>query len=438
MNFKSAISKFLYEGGVKVPHCKHTANFPTEKLPVPDKVYIPMSQHIGAPCKPCVQKGDYVYVGTKIGEAPVAMSMNIYSSVSGTVESIGEVLRNTGKSVTMITIKSDGKQEVDPSIAPPDVHDLESFISALGNSGIVGLGGAGFPTDVKMLPKNLSDIDTLVINGAECEPYLTTDNREMLEHPQEIIYGIESVQKYLGIEKAILCIEENKPEAIDVMTKMLEKKNDNISVCVLESRYPQGAELLLIKNATGRVVPRGQLPASVGVIVQNVTTISSIGKFLKTGMPLVNKRLTVDGDIIAFPRNIEVAIGTPLKVILDYCQLKDTPGKIIVGGPMMGSAQMDTDYPITRQNNGLLAFSKAKTIKREETACIRCGRCVNSCPMGLSPVDIENSYEKYDADALRKLMADVCIGCGTCSYVCPAKRPLTQSTTLAKAFLRSR
>lgn len=430
------IQKLLNGGGVRVPHHKDTANYPTEQIPLPAKIVLPMSQHVGAPCEPCVKKGDQVYVGTMVGRAPTALSMHVFSSVSGTVTSVELIFHNGEKGETVVVVEPDGKQTLDPGIRPPEVHDLGSFVEALSMSGIVGLGGAGFPTDVKVTPKNLSEIDTLLINGAECEPFLTTDNREFLEHPDTVLAGIHACLDYLGIPKALICIEDNKPSAIDLMTRKTAE-DPRISVRVLESRYPQGAQNILIKNATGRTVPRGARHTSVGVIMLNVTTVSTIGKYLKTGIPLVSKRLTVAGNAIAQHKNLEVPIGTPIADVIAFCGVKEEPHKIIVGGPMMGSAQMDVNYPITRQNNGLLAFGKRAAERLKVTACIRCGRCINSCPVGLSPVEICNAYKAHDAQMLDRLMADLCVGCGTCSYVCPAKRPLTPSVTLSKAFLKS-
>ena len=422
--------------GVRVPHNKDTAQKATVKLPIPELIILTMSQHVGAPCTPVVKKGDQVYVGTLVGKAPSPMSMNIYSSVSGTVKSVEDLMYKAGNPEKAVLITPDGNQTPDPSIQPPEVTDKESFLNALKNSGIVGLGGAGFPTAVKVSPNNLSEIDTLLINGAECEPYLTTDNREMLECSDTIVEGIEACLKYLGIPRCQMCIEDNKPEAIAKMREATAG-NPKIKVTVLDSRYPQGAEKTLIKNATGREVPRGGLPANVDVIVLNVTTTSSIGKFLRTGMPLVSKRLTVSGDAVENHQNVEVPIGTQIQDVLNFCGLKEEPTKILVGGPMMGNAQMDVNYPITRQNNGLLAFTDKYCKELEPGPCIHCGRCVNACPAGLSPVSILDAYENYDADRLDTLMADLCIGCGTCSYVCPASRPLTQTTNLAKAFLNT-
>ncbi|MBR1779872.1 MAG: electron transport complex subunit RsxC [Oscillospiraceae bacterium] len=432
----NVLQRLLSGGGVRVPHHKDTANYPTEHIPLPKKIVLPMSQHVGAPCEPCVKKGVRVYVGTMVGRAPSAMSMHIFSSVSGKVTAVEPILYKAGRGDMVVIIETDGLQTVDPSITPPDVHDRESFIAALEVSGIVGMGGAGFPTDIKVTPKNLSEIDTLIINGAECEPYLTTDNREFLECPDSILFGIRSCLKWLGIPSALICIEDNKPAAIDLMTRKTEK-DPQISVKVLESRYPQGAQNVLIKNATGRIVPRGARHTSVGVMMLNVTTVSSIGKFLETGMPLVTKRLTVAGDAIENPKNLEVPIGVSIDDVVNYCGTTEEAGKIIIGGPMMGEAQMDVNYPITRQNNGVLVFGKKSSARPIATPCIRCGRCVNSCPMGLCPVDIRNAYVEHNAQELDRLMADLCIGCGTCSYVCPAKRPLAPTVTLAKTFLKT-
>ncbi len=430
------LQKLLSGGGVRVPHHKDTANYPTEQLPLPKRIVLPMSQHVGAPCEPCVKKGDHVYVGTMIGRAPSKVSMHIFSSVSGEVISVAPLKYKTGGDIMVVIIDSDGLQTPDPSIRPPEVHDKDSFLAAMEMSGIVGLGGAGFPTDIKIAPPNLKEIDTLIVNGAECEPYLTTDNREMLECPDDILFGIDSVLKYLEIPNALICIEDNKPAAIDLMTRKTER-DDRISVKVLESRYPQGAQNVLIKNATGRIVARGARHTTAGVIMLNVTTVSSIGKYLKTGMPLVTKRLTVAGDAVINHKNLEVPIGTPINDVLAFCGTTDDLGKVIIGGPMMGQAQMDLNFPITRQHNGLLAFSEKKSRESAMSHCMRCGRCVNSCPMGLSPVEIRNAYFREDTKELDNLMADLCIGCGTCSYVCPAKRRLTTSVTMAKMFLKN-
>ena len=423
--------------GTKVPHSKNTAELATVTMPIPQKIVLPMQQHVGAPCIPVVKKGDHVDVGTLVGDAPETLHSPIYSSVSGTVTGIDRVVHSVGRGITMVEITPDGQQTVDPAIQPPVVTDYASFIEAMHHSGIVGLGGAGFPTDPKIAPKNLADIDTLLINGAECEPYLSSDYREMLECTDTIISGTRACLKYLGIPKCKICIENNKPKAIDLIRKKLNGDPD-ISVCVLPSRYPQGAQNVLIKNATGRIVARGARHTSVNVLMLNITTVSTIGKFLATGMPLVSRRLTVTGDAVAHPQNVQVLLGTSMGDVLDFCGLKCEPRKVIMGGPMMGVSQMHLKFPIIKQNNGLLAFSEKTAAETTSTACIRCGRCINACPMGLQPVFIREAYFDMNVDRLDALMADLCIGCGTCSYVCPARRHITQVTTLAKGHLKSK
>ena len=421
--------------GARVPHEKGTAGMETVKMPVPTKVVLPMQQHIGAPCTPVVKKGDTVQVGTLVGQAGGFVSANIYSGVSGTVTGVDNVRLSDGSFCPAVTIQPDGEQTVDPAVKPPVVTDKESLIAAVQACGLVGLGGAGFPTAVKLSPK--APVDTLVINGAECEPYLTADAREFLENSETVMSGIEAVMKYLDIKKCFIGIERNKPECIDLMCS-LAKGVEGVEVKPLPSRYPQGAEKVLIESVTGREVPQGGLPADAGVIVLNVTTVSTIGKYLATGMPLVTRRMTVDGDAVKEPKNVEVIVGTPLQEVLDFCGVKEgvTVGKVIMGGPMMGVAVADPATPVLKQNNGLLVFSEAKATLPEPQPCIRCGRCIDACPMGLEPVVIAGAFNKKDAAALDKLCIDLCMLCGSCSYVCPAKRPVTQTMSLAKDFAK--
>ena len=341
---------------------------------------------------------------------------------------------SNGRKAPAVVIRPDGKQTPDPACVPPQVTDHASLIEAVRACGLVGLGGAGFPTAVKLSPKDLSAIDTLVINGAECEPYITSDNREFLECSESVMRGIAAVKQHLGIQKVVIGIERNKPEAIDLMFSLV-KNDPDYSVKPLECRYPQGAEKVLIEKTTGREVPRGGLPADAGVIVMNVTTVSTLGKYLATGMPLVKKRLTVDGDAIASPKNVEVIIGTPIADVLEFCGVKDNVSKILMGGPMMGTAVADPASPVIKQNNALVAFGPALASMPAPGPCIRCGSCINACPMGLSPVEIAGAFNRGDAEALDALMVDLCMGCGTCSFVCPAKRPVTQTMNLAKGVL---
>ena len=323
-------------------------------MPLPSKIVLSMNQHIGAPAAPAVAKGDQVYVGTIVGKAGGFVSADIHSGVSGTVSEITTITGSNGSIQTAVVIVPDGEQKVDPSIAPPQVTDLKSFQDAVRASGLVGLGGAGFPTAVKLAPKNLDEIDTLLINGAECEPYITSDNRCFIEDTHFILSGIKAVMKYLNIPKCIIGIEANKPEAIAKMKAAIDVAG--IEVKELPCRYPQGAEKVLIENCTGREVPFPGLPSDVGVIVMNVTSTAFVGKYLETGMPLTTKRLTVDGDIVKEPKNVEVIIGTPIQELFDFCGgLTEEPGKVLYGGPMMGTCVASLDQPILKNNNAVLA-----------------------------------------------------------------------------------
>ena len=405
-------------------------------MPLPSKIVLSMGQHIGAPASPAVAKGDQVYVGTIVGKSGGFVSSDIHSGVSGTVSEITTITAPNGATQTAVVIVPDGEQKVDPAIAPPEVTDYKSFVDAIRASGLVGLGGAGFPTAVKLSPKNLDEIDTLLINGAECEPYITSDNRCFLEDTHHVLGGIKAVMKYLNIPKCIIGIEGNKPEAIAKMKAAIDAPG--IEDKELPRRYPQGAEKVLIENCTGREVPFPGLPSDVGVIVMNVTSVAFVSKYLETGMPLTTKRLTVDGDIVKEPKNVEVLIGTPIQELLDFCGgLTAQPGKVLYGGPMMGTCVADLSQPILKNNNAVLAFSEKLARLPKKTNCIHCGRCVNACPLGLAAKDIVKAYENGNVELLQELNADLCMSCGTCSFVCPAKRPLAPSIALAKIMMKN-
>ncbi|MDL2253965.1 electron transport complex subunit RsxC [Ruminococcaceae bacterium OttesenSCG-928-I18] len=421
--------------GASVPHRKNTSGQSTERMPVPKQVTLMMQQHIGAPAKPVVKKGDEVLVGQMVGEAGGFVSSPVYSGVSGKVKALEQVVAANGALVEAVVIETDGQQTLSGDVAVPQVHNRESFLEAVRACGLVGLGGAGFPTAVKLSPKELDKIDILLINGAECEPYITSDEQEILENSGDILSGIAAVQKYLGIERAVIGIERNKPEAMDLLFS-LTKGKAGIEVHPLPSKYPQGAEKVLIEQVTGRQVPAGGLPSDVGVIVLNVTTAGTLGRYLSTGMPLVTKRLTVDGGAVAQPKNVEVILGTSVAEVIEFCGgYKEPPGKLLMGGPMMGVALPGDGYPVMKQNNAILALSAAEAALPEEGPCIRCGRCIASCPMSLSPTETEEAYKNRDLDRLKKLNADVCIACGVCSYVCPAKRYVSQHANLARGYL---
>ncbi|MBC8535090.1 electron transport complex subunit RsxC [Feifania hominis] len=420
--------------GAAVPHEKGTAACETQKLPLPGRLVLPMAQHIGAPAAVAVEKGDRVLVGSLVGRAEGSVSANIHSGVSGEVSEIGEIMMPNGTVVPAVTIIPDGEQQTDPSVRPPEVNDYKSFVEAVRASGLVGLGGAGFPTAVKLSPKNPDEVKILIVNGAECEPFLTADTREMLECTADIIAGVKAVKKHMNLERVIIAVERNKPEAIAAMRAAID--DAAISLKVLPSRYPQGAEKILIEKCTGREVPQGGLPGDVGVLVMNVASAGFLGRYLETGMPLVTRRLTVDGDAVEHPKNVEAVVGTPVEEVLAFCGLRERPAKVMAGGPMMGTCLVSTDFPIIKQNNGILAFTEASAHLPEPKPCIRCGRCINGCPMGLSPVEIASAFSAENIDALAELKTDLCMECGTCTYVCPAKRPVTQTVRLAKDLLR--
>ena len=421
--------------GIHIPHNKLTAEFETTSMPLPSKVMLPMQQHIGAPCVPQVKRRQHVEVGQLIGHSDARMTADIFSPVSGIVREIRQIHYSNGWSDEAVVIEPDGEQTVAESVAVPEITDYASLVEAVSHSGIVGLGGAGFPAHVKM-NTDLSKIDTWLVNGAECEPYLSTDYREMMEHPDTILQGIKTCLDLSGVPRSLICIEDNKPKAIELLRKMAAD-DPRIDVFELPARYPQGASRVILRNVTGRSVPRGGHLTDVGALLFNVTTMSEIGRFLNTGMPLTKRRLTVMGDAIAHPQNLEVYIGTPISEILEFCGCAPGPRKVIIGGPMMGTTQVELDVPVVRQNCGLLAFGVDGPVVPLQTACIKCSRCIDNCPIRLSPIDIHKAYLARDVKALDRLMADLCVECGTCSYVCPSKQPLVQSTHLGRAMLRA-
>ena len=423
--------------GAKIGHFKNTENSPSVVMPIPQEVCISMSQHMGPPCKPVVAKGDTVKVGTLVGDSDAFLSAPIHSSVSGTVKEISEIVVANGSKCQVVVIAADGEQTVDENVKPPVVETHADFVKAIKNSGLVGLGGAGFPTHIKMNPKNLDAVDTLVINAAECEPYITSDYRTMLERTQDILDGIAAIKKFIGIKQVKIGIENNKPKAIELLKK--ETANDpSVEVCSLPSLYPKGAEKVTIFETTGRVVKEGMLPADAGVILDNVTSVAFIGQYLRTGMPLVTKCLTVDGDAIAEPKNVVVPIGTRYADVIAFCGGYKKPAKkLIMGGPMMGILVYSDSYPVLKNNNALLAFSSERAIIEPESPCIRCGRCMNTCPYQLQPRQIELAAQNDNIEMLNRLKVMLCMECGCCSYVCPAKRNLTFSTKLAKQKVRA-
>ncbi len=426
-------------GGAKLPHYKNSAEMTTEILPSPDTVCIPLSQHIGAPANPLVKKGDQVFVGTLIGEASGFVSAPIHSSVSGTVKGIVDKVLNGAAAVKCVEIESDGEMKTDPGLKPFPVNTSEDIAAAARECGLVGLGGAGFPAHVKLAPPKDSKIDTLIINAAECEPYITSDYRECIENVDGIISATYLLKEKLNIEKVIICVENNKPKAIEKLMEVAANKqdvDDTVKLMKLPATYPQGAEKVIIYSATGRKVPLGKLPSDVGCIVMNVTSLAKLYDFITTGMPLTTKRITVDGSAVDTPKNLMVPIGTPIRTVLKYMGVdENSVERIIMGGPMMGQPVSSLDAVVEKRTNALLIMKKAERV-RTTTACIRCGRCQKTCPMNLTPAKVETAYKKGDTEAFNSLNVNYCIECGSCSFICPAKRPLTEVMRIAKNTLR--
>jgi len=422
--------------GVHLKHCKNTANSIPERMPVPETVVIPMSMHIGAPAIPAVRAGEAVKVGQLIGEAAQGLSSPIYSGVSGTVKAIEEMVVSSGATIRTVVIETDGLQTVAETVAPPTVTSREEFLEAIRKSGIVGLGGAGFPTPVK-LGAEVGRVDTIVVNGAECEPYITSDTRTMIDKSASVADGIALLMRFLQVERAIIGIEKNKPACIRAMKEAIASMN-GVEVRVLPSVYPQGGEKVLVYHTTGRVIAEGKLPLDSGVIVINCTTLACIAEYIRTGMPLVEKCVTVDGSAVANPKNVIAPIGTRVTDLIEFCGgFSEMPRKILSGGPMMGVALTDLSMPVLKQTNAILAFGRREGTPPAETPCIQCGRCTEFCPFGLSPAEIAKAYRQKDGEALEKLKVNLCMECGCCSYVCPAKRNIVQQNKLAKGMLKT-
>ena len=421
--------------GVHVPHRKNTADQPAARLNDVKSVTIPMVMHIGAPATPTVKVGDTVEVGTLIGEAVGMVSAPIHSSVSGKVTKISDVLLSSGKTAPAITIESDGLMTRCESLAAPTIESRDDLLAAIRACGVVGLGGAGFPTHVKF-NVDPSRIEELIINGAECEPYITSDSLTMVDRADDMEYALRALMEHFAIKRVIIGIESNKKKAIEAMKAMASSMN-GVEVKVLPQIYPQGGEKVLVYHTTKKVIPTGKLPIDVGCIVCNCTTVAAIGNYLKTGMPLVNKCVTVDGGSVNRPQNVIVPIGTSLEDVFTFCGgLSTPPKKVLYGGPMMGITVPNLNVPILKNTNAIIALTPKEATLPKTTACIRCGNCTNACPMGLAPANILQAYEKKDVDALRTLSVDTCMLCGCCSFSCPANRPLVQTNTLAKQLLR--
>ena len=426
-------------GGAHVPHRKNTAQAESVVMPCPDQVILAMQQHLGAPCVPTVKAGDKVSVGDVVGDSD---KYPIHASISGTVSKIVDLLLPTGQKTPGVVIDSDGEMRMSERIAPPRVENLSDLLAAARASGLVGLGGAGFPAHVKLNIPPDKKVDTLLVNVAECEPYITADHREALENSWAVFSGVYALKELLGLKRVLIAVEKNKPDVIEVLRKIADNHQadpqNEVRILALKSSYPQGAEKVLVQACTGRRIPKGKLPSDVGCLVMNVTSVAFLANYLKTGVPLVSKRLTVDGSAVAHPQNVIVPIGTPMEKVVEFCGgYRVPPKKLLMGGPMMGMALTDDSLPVLKQNNALLAFDESDARLMEPSACIRCGRCVQSCPMRLMPTLIERQVQLKNAEGLEALSVATCMECGSCAYNCPAGRQLVQSMRLGKSILKN-
>ena len=418
--------------GIHTPHNKNTAKHKPEEIAVPPEVIIPMSMHSGTPAKPVVAVGDLVKVGQLIGEHGGRVSSPVHASVSGKIKAINEFDPTTGEKAVSIVVATDGEQTLYPGLAPQNVTTTEEFLKAVENSGVVGLGGAGYPTAPKLTLKEGTILDYIIINGAECEPYITSDTRIMVDEPENVFDGAVFMKKFLNPKQVIIAIENNKPEAIKILTELC-KESDGVSVHPLPSHYPQGERKVLVYNITGRIVPEGGRLTDVGCIVVNCTTVAVFAKYIKTGIPLISRIVTVDGSAVKEPKNVIAPIGTPIRLLFEHCGgLTEDAEKIIMGGPMMGKAVPSLEMPITKVINAILALSKEDSKPPVVTACIKCGKCIEKCPINLMPSYIESAYELGDIEMLNKLKVNMCAECGTCAYLCPAARPLAHVMVLSK------
>lgn len=419
--------------GVHLKPCKNTAEATPITVPVPERVTLTLSTFRGSINEPCVKVGDHVDVGQVIAPPSGGLAVPVHATVSGTVEAPGVLRNSDGSQTPCISIKSDGAQTVWEGVKAPTVTNADEFTAAVKAAGLTGLGGAGFPTWAKLA----QGTEILLLNGSECEPYCTADYSVMCTDAEAVMAGAELVRKYVGIQKIVVGIKETNGKAVEAMQKAAAGK-EGVEIKTFHSFYPLGAEKMLIQEATGRVVPRGKLPKDVGVIVLNVGTCAAIAQYIKTGMPLVNKTVTLDGGAVKYPGLVTAPIGTPIQNLFDAIGgFSEEPSKVLMGGPMMGISIPSLAAPLLKQNNTFLALNEKEAALPDESACIRCGRCVHHCPMKLMPAALVRARKAEDGPALDKLMVDLCMECGACAYVCPAKIDLVASHRLGKQIWRA-
>ena len=429
-----------FRHGVHPPELKGlTERVPIRRMPFPEELALPLRQHAGKPAKLVVRRGDRVERGDKVGESDGFVSVPIHSSAAGTVKDVRLWPHPDGSmaETVLITVDRYSPQVPRPRIVPRwEGLEPRQVVEEVQRGGVVGLGGAGFPTHVKLLPPADVPVHTLLINGAECEPYLTTDHRTMVEYPQRVQFGIRIMMKALGVERAVIGIEKNKPDAIGRLTETLPSDLD-VRVLPLTVKYPQGAEKMLIEVVTGREVPSGKLPMNVGVVVQNVGSIACIAEIFETGYPLIERVVTVTGPGVGRPSNLLVPVGTKLRDVLDYCDgLTEDAAQIVFGGPMMGSAQPDLDTPLIKGTTGVVVLTRSQVRSVTRYPCIHCGRCLEACPVFLNPSLLGSLAQAGRYTEMEEASLADCMLCGCCSYVCPSNIPLSQMFALGKNMSR--
>ena len=429
---------FAFFGGVHPKENKwYACDKQTQVFPEPDVVVIPMSQHIGAPCKPLVKKGDPVTVGQKIGDNQ-GLCVPVHASVSGKVKAVEMRPHTNGSTVLSVVIENDHLDTLCETIQPRTQEEVdaltpEQLVDIIHEAGIVGMGGATFPTHVK-LSGGIGKVDTAIVNAGECEPYITADDRLCREHPEQVVRGLQIIMKIFGLKEGHIGIEDNKPEAIAALKAAA---TEGILVDVLPAKYPQGAEKQLIYAITGREVPSGGLPAAVGCAVFNAATVRAICEAVYDGMPLIQRIVTVSGDILMEPKNLLVPIGTAFNDLIEACGRNENPYKVLSGGPMMGVAQYDLNVPTIKGVNAVTVLGRNNHHFVEDPHCLRCGKCIDACPMKLMPVLMYKAWQNGDVEEMKKNNIMDCIECGSCAYTCPASVPLVLGFRVAKQVIRN-